>query len=175
MDCCVDIVRSFEPDRFETEEEFLVWARQVARNNVRDAARREAAYEAEIAAWETNAVALAAALNSQKGETIALNRRRGWADDLEPALFDNGIDRITLDAMTAEVVDSLPDFHRFFEAKATLLGYGDTLPWSGLVAPVSEDGAGFDWTDATTRVVDAFGHYGEPLRALASRAIVTGA
>ena len=49
-----------------------------------DAERRRAAYEGELAAWETVAVPLAAALNGAKGELGVLNRRRGFADDLEP-------------------------------------------------------------------------------------------
>ena len=49
-------------------------------------ARRRAAYEGELAAWATVAVPLAAALNGAKGELGVLNRRRGFADDLEPAL-----------------------------------------------------------------------------------------
>ncbi len=71
-----------------------------------DPARRRAAYDAELAAWDTVTVPLAAALNGAKGETIVLNRRRGWADALEPALFTNGVDRATLDAMH-EAVDRL--------------------------------------------------------------------
>ena len=44
---------------------------------------RRAAYEAELAAWPTVAVACAAALNAIKGEANAVNRRRGWADPLD--------------------------------------------------------------------------------------------
>ena len=135
-----------------------------------DPARREAALEAELAAWETMAVPLAAAINSQKGESITLNTRRGWSDDLEPALFENGIDRATLDAMTLEVAESLPDFHRFLTAKAGLLGY-ETMPWSGLVAPISADAAGFGWDGAIERVTGAFASYSGPLARLANRAI----
>ena len=58
-----------------------------------DAARRRAAYEGELAAWATVAVPLAAALNGAKGELGVLNRRRGFADDLEPALRANNVDR----------------------------------------------------------------------------------
>ena len=58
-----------------------------------DAARRRAAYDGELAAWATVAVPLAAALNGAKGELAVLNRRRGFADDLEPALRCNNVDR----------------------------------------------------------------------------------
>jgi len=36
----VDVVRAYDPEHFSSEEEFLRWARHLARNNVRDAARR---------------------------------------------------------------------------------------------------------------------------------------
>ncbi len=77
-----------------------------------DADRRRHAYEGELAALETVAVPLAAALNGAKGTLGVLNRRRGFADDLEPALRVNNIDRATLDAMTDAVVASLPTFRR---------------------------------------------------------------
>ena len=101
-----------------------------------DADRRRAAYEGELAAWATVAVPLAAALNGAKGELGVLNRRRGFADDLEPALRANNVDRATLDAMTEAVVASLPDFRRYLRAKARLLGHDGALPWWDLFAPV---------------------------------------
>ena len=65
----------------------------------RDPSRRRraarAAYEGELAAWETAAVPLAAALNGAKGELAVLNRRRGFVDDLEPNLRANNVDRAT--------------------------------------------------------------------------------
>ena len=81
---------------------------------------------------------LAAALNGAKGELGVLNRRRGFADDLEPALRDNNVDRATLDAMTDAVVASLPDFRRYLRAKARLLGHDGGLPWWDLFAPVGQ-------------------------------------
>ncbi|MGZ4784269.1 MAG: M3 family oligoendopeptidase [Acidimicrobiales bacterium] len=138
-----------------------------------DADRRRAAHEAELAAWDTVTVPLAAALNGAKGETIVLNRRRGWGDALEPALFTNGVDRATLDAMHEAVVDSLPDFHRYLRAKATVLGHapGRGLPWFDLFAPVGDAAAGrVSWTDAVSRVSDAFGGYSPALAALVERA-----
>jgi oligoendopeptidase F len=139
-----------------------------------DHRRRTAALEAELRAWESVAIPLAAAINSQKGETIALNRRRGWPDDLEPALFENGIDRATLDAMTAEVEDSLPDFRRFLATKAALLGTGPTIAWSDLVAPVRADASGIGWSDAVARVRSAFDAFGPDLGQLADRAVDEG-
>jgi oligoendopeptidase F len=143
--------------------------RALGTNN--DPATRRAAYDAEIAAWESVTVPLAACLNSQKGESITLNRRRGWPDDLAPALFNNAIDAATLDAMTQEVVESLPDFRRYLTAKARLVNGDDKLPWCDVLAPMGAAADGVPWDQAMDTVQSAFGDFSNPLRALAERAV----
>jgi pepF/M3 family oligoendopeptidase len=134
-----------------------------------DADRRRRAYEGELAAWSTVAVALAAALNGAKGTVGVLNRKRGFADDLAPALRANNVDRPTLDAMTEAVVASLSTFRRYLRAKARLLGHQDGLPWWDLFAPVG-DATEASWTDATARVTTAFAGFSPDLLGLANRA-----
>jgi pepF/M3 family oligoendopeptidase len=134
-----------------------------------DPARRRHAYEGELAAWETVAVPLAAALNGAKGAQAVLNRRRGFSDDLEPALRFNNVDRDTLDAMTGAVVDSLPTFRSYLRTKAALLGHDDGLPWWDLFAPTG-DASEVDWPQATEMVATAFAGFSPQLAALASRA-----
>ena len=134
-----------------------------------DAKRRRAAYEGELEAWATVAVPFAAALNGAKGELGVLNRRRGFADDLEPALRANNVDRETLDAMTEAVVAALPDFRRYLRAKSQLLGHSGGLPWWDLFAPVGRADA-IPWTGATDQVRDAFAGFSPDLAALANRA-----
>ncbi|HEY2300876.1 MAG TPA: hypothetical protein VGH66_03235, partial [Acidimicrobiales bacterium] len=51
-----------------------------------DGGIRQRAFVAELTAWESVAVTLAACLNAIKGEANTVNRRRGWAGSLEPAL-----------------------------------------------------------------------------------------
>ena len=75
-----------------------------------DRAVRKAAYEAELAAWDTVTVPLAAALNGVKGYQQTVRKRRGYENDVEPTLLTNGIDRPTLDAMQSACVESLPEF-----------------------------------------------------------------
>jgi len=136
-----------------------------------DPVRRQAAYDAELAAWPTVTVPLAAALNGAKGEANVLNDRRGWADALEPALFTNGVDRETLDAMQAAVTSSLPDFRRYLRVKAGVLGHPDALPWWDLFAPVGDAAsAQVSWDEAVGQVTDAFGGYSAGLAALVQRA-----
>ncbi len=134
-----------------------------------DADRRRAAYEGELAAWETVSVPLAAALNGAKGELAVLNRRRGYADDLEPNLRANNVDRATLEAMTEAVVASLPEFRRYFRAKARVLGHDGALPWWELFAPVGSAGE-VTWNDATELVGDTFAGFSPNLAALSTRA-----
>ena len=134
-----------------------------------DAGRRRCAYEGELAAWETVAVPLAAALNGAKGELGVLNRRRGYPDDLEPALRANNVDRATLDAMNGAVVAALPDFRRYMRAKARLLGHDGALPWWDLFAPVGRADE-VAWPAATDRVREAFAGFSPDLLGLADRA-----
>src|SRR5205814_9734828 len=92
----------------------------VVRNLAMDADQslRRDAYDAELAAWEANAVPIAAAMNGIKGEANAINRRRGWEDSVAPALFANAVDRTTLDAMQSACIEAFPDFRRYLRAKA---------------------------------------------------------
>jgi pepF/M3 family oligoendopeptidase len=132
---------------------------------------RKAAYEAELGGWERAAVPLAAALNSIKGEVHTLNQRRGWRDDLEPALFANNIDRATLDAMHEACRESFPDFRRYLQAKARRLGKA-RLPWYDLFAPLGgDDVRAWSWPDAAAFVVQQFGTYSERLADLPRRAL----
>jgi oligoendopeptidase F len=132
---------------------------------------RKAAYDAELRGWARVAVPLAAALNSIKAEVHTLNQRRGWTNDLEPALFANNIDRATLDAMHEACRESFPDFRRYLSAKARLLGK-PRLPWYDLFAPVGgEQVRRWSWSDASAFVVEQFATYSEKLADLPRRAL----
>jgi oligoendopeptidase F len=65
---------------------------------------RRAALRGSNAAWSAQADVLAACLNAIAGTRLALYRRRGIDDFLEPALFEAGITRRTLDAMLGAVL-----------------------------------------------------------------------
>ena len=101
-----------------------------------DPAVRHAAYDAELRAWPTVAVACAAAMNAVKGEANAVNRRRGWQTPLDASLFANNVSRATFDAMQAAVDAALPDFRRWMRTKARLHGHDGALPWYDLFAPL---------------------------------------
>jgi pepF/M3 family oligoendopeptidase len=135
-----------------------------------DASVRRRAFDAELAAWESVAVPLAAALNAIKGEANTVNHHRGWPDSLEPVLHANSVERPALDAMQQAAVAAFPQFRRFLLAKARLLGHTGGLPWWDLSAPVPGE-PGVSWRDATAAVEQAFGTYSAQLAGLARRAL----
>ena len=147
-------------------------ARLLARSA--DPAVRRAAYAGEIAAWERSAVPLAAALNGVKGMKNTLNARRDWPGSLEPALFDNAIDRKTLEAMHEACREAFPDLRRYLRTKARLLGLA-RLPWWDLFAPLPvANGAGHDFASAQAVIVERFGSFSPRMADLARRAFAGG-
>ncbi|MBS3967827.1 MAG: M3 family oligoendopeptidase [Truepera sp.] len=135
---------------------------------------REAAFGAEIALLERNAVSYAAAINSIKGEVNELTRRRGWPSALDEALFDSAISRAALGAMQQACSEQFPVFRRYLKAKARFLGK-DTLPWYDLTAPVSVGAPRrYSWDEAQALVLTAFAGYSEKLAAFAQRTFAEG-
>jgi len=143
----------------------------VVRNLAFDANRemRRRAYEAELAGWPRVALPLAAALNSIKGETNVLARHRAWASPLDASLFSNSIDRQTLDAMLSAAHAAFPDFRRYLRAKACALNVS-RLAWYDLFAPVGTGERVWEYSDATTFIIEQFGTYSSRLADFAARA-----
>ncbi len=141
--------------------------------NDADAAVRRAAYEAELQAWPTVEVPVAAAINAVKGEAIALNRRRSWSSPVDASLFANSVSRATFDAMQSAVTASLPDLRRWMRAKAALHGHRPErgLPWWDLVAPLPSSAVGVSWDEGVGVVRQAFGEYSDTLGGLVDRAL----
>jgi len=130
---------------------------------------RRRAYEAELKGWESVAVPLAAALNSIKGESNTLAARRNWGEVVDIALFQNNIDRPTLDAMMEAATASFPDFRRYLRAKAKALAL-PALAWYDLFAPVGETQTAWDYEAGTQFLLEQFGSYSPRLREFAARA-----
>lgn len=134
----------------------------------RDRSRRQAGYEAELRTWKTVETPLAAAMNSIKGEVGMLCRRRNWGTGLDEAVFENGIDRETLDAMLAAAREAFPDFRRFLHAKAKLHGL-DRLEWYDLFAPVEFEGTTWTHDVGSEFVAQTFGAYSQKMGDFARR------
>ena len=82
---------------------------------------RKESHLKEVALLKQNEVAIAAALNNLKGETIALNKRRNWNEGIDRALASSRMSRATLDALIGAIEESLPMWRRYFIAKANYL------------------------------------------------------
>ncbi len=134
---------------------------------------RRAAHEAELRAWPTIELPVAAAMNAIKGEAIVLNRRRHWTSPVDASLFANSVSRATFDAMQSAVVASLPDLRRWMTTKAGLHGHpaGSGLPWWDLVAPLPHAAAEVSWEHGVQVVREAFGGYSPALAGLLDRAL----
>lgn len=129
---------------------------------------RRAGFEAELKAWEASAIPLAAALNGIKGYQQTLRIRRGYTDAVEPTLFNNGIDRQTLEAMQRAVVESFPNFRRYMDAKARALGL-ERLAWYDVTAPVGAATRAWTWNEAEQFIHTNFGLYSDRLADFAAR------
>jgi len=136
-----------------------------------DLAVRKAAYEAEMHAWPTIAVACAAAMNSIKGEANAVNRRRKWKQPLDASLYSNNVSLETFAAMQSAVHASLPDFRRWMRVKAKLVGDTNGLSWWNLAAPLSISPGPISWDQGISLVKGAFASYSDRLSHLVDRSI----
>jgi len=132
---------------------------------------RKAAYEAEMRAWPTIAVACAAAMNSIKGEANVVNRRRKWKQPLDASLYSNNVSLETFNAMQSAVHASLPDFRRWMRAKAKLVGDTNGLSWWNLSAPLSISPGPISWDQGISLVKGAFASYSDRLSHLVDRSI----
>lgn len=130
---------------------------------------RERAYRAELEAWQANAVPLAAALNSIKGQVNTLTKRRGWDSGLAEAIHESAIDRQTLDAMMTAAHESFPQFRRYLRAKARALKL-ERLAWFDLFAPLGEGTRVWEFEDARDFILTNFGTYSPKMQELARRA-----
>ena len=102
---------------------------------------RRAALEGSNRAWERVGDVTAACLNAISGTRHTLYSQRGVPHFLEPALFDAGITRRTLDTLL-EVVTARQEVARdYLRDKASLLGK-KKLGFQDLMAPLPQVGAG---------------------------------
>jgi len=140
------------------------------RNNESEAMRRRG-YDAEMEAWKTVEVPLAAALNGIKGAQGVLWKRRGRKDAVHQSIDQAMIDRETLDAMLESMRKSFPLFRKYFKAKAKRLGK-ESLPWWDLMAPMGKTSRTFSYPEAQKFVLENFGKFSEELAEFANTAYV---
>jgi oligoendopeptidase F len=131
---------------------------------------RDAAFAGSAAAWRSVAEPVAACLNAIAGTRLTLYEKRGVSHFLDPALFDAGIRRETLDAMWRAVRSRQHIARRFLRHKAGLLGKR-RLGFQDRMAPLPrDDAARIPWDEAKAQVTTAFAASYPALREFAEHA-----
>ena len=149
----------------------LTAAQNLAFSEDRDLRKR--AYDAVLGALKKSSVPIAAALNAIKGETLTLSKKRGWDSPLDMVLFNNAMDRETLDAMMDACKEAFPDFQRYLKARARVLGL-PVLHWYDQLVPVGKGTQSWSYDDAAQFVIDQFGTYSPKLKKMAETAFSEG-
>ncbi len=135
----------------------------------KDASVRKKAYEAEIEAYKKVEHAVAAALNSIKGEVNEVSSLRGFESPLDEAVYNSRMQRKTLDALIRSMEKHLPMFRKYLKRKAEILGHKNGLPWYDLFAPLGKSNREFSSKEAIDYVVKNFKTFGDDLASLAER------
>ena len=131
---------------------------------------RRAALRGANAAWESVGDVTAACLNAIAGTRLALYGRRGIDDFLEPALFDAGITRETLDTLLGCAERRAEVARAYLRRKARILGR-ERLGFQDLMAPLPvASHERIPWPAARERVERAFRRLHPGLADLAARA-----
>jgi oligoendopeptidase F len=120
---------------------------------------RQATFKATSAVWESSAEVMAACLNAISGTRLALYKQRGIPDFLEPALFDAGITKQTLETMLDVVRDRREVLQNFLHCKAEILG-GECFGFQDVQALLPfQDNERISWDDACQSVLETFYNY----------------
>lgn len=131
---------------------------------------RKNAYQAELAAYKKIDKAIAAALNSIKGEVNTISKARGFESPLDQALENSRIKKETLLAMQSATKDYFDVFRKYMKRKGELLGHKNGLPFYDLYAPIGNVNKKFSIEEANEYILKHFRSFSEPLYNLAKRA-----
>lgn len=135
-----------------------------------DADVRRAALAGANAAWESVADVVAACLNAISGTRLELYRRRGIDHFLDPATFDSGVTRRTLETMLGVIRSRSDVAVRYLRRKAALLGR-ERLGFADLMAPLPVEGhRRVPWDEGREKILDAFAREYPALHAFSTEA-----
>lgn len=134
---------------------------------------RKMAFKKEIELLKSVEIPLSACMNSIKGATCALNKRRNWKTPLEKALVSSRLSKKTLDSLIKAIEMSLPSWRKYLKAKAKILGL-EKMEFCDLFAPLSEgnEKASSEWTyeKASEYIIEKFTSFSDDMGKFAKRA-----
>ncbi len=155
-----DLMIDFEVDG-EIKPRSLSMIRNYANHPSQDIRKR--AYEAELKGYSGIEEAVAAAVNSIKGEVNMISSLRGYDSPLEESAVMSKLDIGSINAMIAAIREKLPDFRKYLRRKAELLGHKGGLPFYDLFAPVSDKSPSYSYDDAKEFIVKNFSSFSDDL------------
>lgn len=130
---------------------------------------RRKSFAAEEECYDKIRDSVAMSLSSIKGEVINECELRGYESPLEKTLIDSRFDKEILDAMWSSVRKYLPDFVKYFNRKAKLLGY-DKLPYYETFAPVGKGSITYTFDEAKDFVIKQYYSFSDKLGDFAKHA-----
>jgi pepF/M3 family oligoendopeptidase len=135
-----------------------------------DAKTREAAFQAQQAAWESVSDVCAHTLTQITGTRLTRNNKLG-INEISHTLYNNRITPQTLDAIMEACAHLQEPLQRYLARKAKLLDK-PRLDWWDLNAPISSGAMGeVSWERAQELVVASFEGFDPNLQAFAKRAL----
>lgn len=154
---------------FEGKNHTLTSLRNLAYSS--DAELRKKAYQKELELYALIDDSVAYALNSIKGEVIQTNSLRGYETALTETLIDSRMSQKTLDALIQAIENALPDFRRYLNHKAKLMGHTQGLPWYDMFAPYeTQESRKYTIEEAHDLIVNNFANFSEDLATMADNA-----
>lgn len=145
----------------------VIQLRALATNADRETRRK--AYEAELKVWKEHEIAFCYALNSIKGTSLSLEKRRKWASPIDRSIAGARISRKTLDALIGTLEKNLPMFRRYLNTKAKLLGL-EKCAFYDLFAPVGKSEMTYTYEQAREFVVKQYGAFNPAMGEFAANA-----
>ncbi|MCR5761065.1 MAG: M3 family oligoendopeptidase [Sphaerochaetaceae bacterium] len=138
------------------EKKTVIELRALATNADREVRRK--AYEAELGIWKEHEIAFAYSLNSIKGTSLSLEKRRAWKSPIERSCAGARINEKILNALISTLEGNLPMFRRYLKTKAKLLGV-PALAFYDLFAPVGKASSTYTLEEARSIVVENYGAF----------------
>ena len=152
---------------FEGERKTVIELRALATSPDRETRRK--AYEAELKVWKEHEIAFCYALNSIKGTSLSLEKRRNWESPIERSISTARISRKTLDALVTTLEKNLPMFRSYLKTKAKLLGI-KKCAFFDLYAPVGKAEMSYTFDQARDFVIRQYGAFNPAMGEFAKNA-----
>lgn len=152
---------------FEGERKTVIELRALATSPDRETRRK--AYEAELKVWKEHEIAFCYALNSIKGTSLSLEKRRNWESPIERSISTARISRKTLDALISTLEKNLPMFRSYLKTKAKLLGI-KKCAFFDLYAPVGKAEMSYTFDQARDFVIRQYGAFNPAMGEFAKNA-----